>query len=107
MTTHTNVKSWNELWEEMKSGPSGGQATSKIGKRLDGTIDSGFIKILTEQDNSERRQRFYREAAILESLSIDGIPKLIETNARNFGDKSYDLYIVSAYIPGKTLQGDE
>jgi serine/threonine-protein kinase len=73
-TVHSDARSWDDLWEQMASGPSGGQATSKVGRRRDGTVERGFIKILTKQDETERRQRFYREAAALESLDIEGIP---------------------------------
>jgi serine/threonine-protein kinase len=88
----------------MASGPSGGQATSKVGRRRDGTVERGFIKILTKQDETERRQRFYREAAALESLDIEGIPRLIETNARHYEDPAFKLYAVSTYVSGKTMR---
>jgi serine/threonine-protein kinase len=103
-TVHTDARSWDELWQEVASGPSGGQATSKIGRRRDGTIARAFIKILTKQEETERRQRFYREAAALESLNINGVPQLIETNARHYEDSTYKLYAVSTYVPGKTLR---
>lgn len=103
-TVHSGAQSWDELWEEVGSGPSGGQATSKVGHRRDGTVERGFIKILTKQHETERRQRFYREAAALESLDIEGVPKLIETNARHYEDPAFKLYAVSTYVPGKTLR---
>lgn len=103
-TNHSNARSWDELWEEVASGPSGGQATSKVGRRSDGMVERGFIKILTKQNEIERRQRFYREAAALESLDIEGVPRLIETNARHYGDTTFKLYAVSTYVPGKTMR---
>lgn len=103
-TVHSDAQSWDELWEELDSGPSGGQATSKVGRRRDGTVQRGFIKILTKQNETERRQRFYREAAALESLDIEGVPQLIETNARHYDDPAFMLYAVSTYVPGKTLR---
>jgi len=103
-TVHSDARSWDELWEEVASGPSGGQATSKVGCRRDGTVERGFIKILTKQDETERRQRFYREAAALESLDIEGVPRLIETNARHYEERAFKLYAVSTYVPGKTLR---
>ena len=102
---HSDARSWDELWEEMSRGPPGGQATSKVGRRRDGTLERGFIKILTKQDETERRKRFYREAAALESLNIEGVPRLIETNARHYEDRAFKLYAVSTYVPGKTLRG--
>ncbi|MDF2617372.1 MAG: protein kinase [Xanthobacteraceae bacterium] len=101
---HSDARSWDELWEALSTGPSGGQASSKIGRRRNTTVEPGFIKILTQQTQTERRQRFYREAATLESLEIEGVPRLIETNARHYKDRAYQLYAVSTYIPGKTLR---
>ncbi len=101
---HSDARSWDEFWDEVASGPSGGQATSKVGRRRDGSVERGFIKILTKQSETERRQRFYREAAALESLNIEGVPRLIETNARHYDEPSYKLYAVSTYVPGKTLR---
>jgi hypothetical protein len=64
MTVHSDARSWDDLWEVVKAGPSGGQATSRIARRRDGSVELGFVKILTRQDDTERRARFYREAAI-------------------------------------------
>ena len=104
VTVHSDARSWDELWEEVASGPSDGQVTSKVGCRRDGTMQRGFIKILTKQDETERRQRFYREAAALESLDIEGVPRLIETNARHYENRAFKLYAVSTYVRGKTLR---
>ena len=101
MTVHSDARSWDDLWEMVKAGPLGGQATSKIARRRDGGVELGFVKILTKQDDTERRARFYREAAILESLAIEGVPKLIETNARHDGDRSFNLYAVSYSYPAR------
>lgn len=104
MTVHSDARSWDDLWEAVKAGPSGGQATSKIARRRDGSVELGFVKILTRQEDTERRARFYREAAILESLAIEGVPKLIETNARHYEDRAFNLYAVSILVLGSTLR---
>jgi serine/threonine-protein kinase len=104
MTVHTDASSWDDLWEAVGTGPSGGQATSKIARRRDASVELGFVKILTRQDDTERRARFYREAAILESLAIEGVPKLIETNARHYEDRAFNLYAVSTLVVGTTLR---
>jgi eukaryotic-like serine/threonine-protein kinase len=67
-------------------------------------VERGFIKILTRQDETERRRRFYREAAALESLEVEGVPRLIETNARHYEDRAFKLYAVPTYVKGKTLR---
>lgn len=71
---HVDARSWRDNWEEIGSLPSGGQGTSKIGRRRDGTVDRAFIKILNRQNVAERRARLYREAVSLETLVALGIP---------------------------------
>lgn len=36
------------------------------------------------------------------SLDIEGVPQLIETNARHYKNHAFKLYAVSTYVPGKT-----
>lgn len=100
---HVDARSWRDNWEEIGSLPSGGQGTSKIGRRRDGTVDRAFIKILNRQNVAERRARLYREAVSLETLVALGIPRLLETNARWYDDKDYHLYVVTEYVEGKNL----
>jgi serine/threonine-protein kinase len=40
----------------------------------------------------------------LESLAIEGVPKLIETNARHYEDRAFNLYAVSTLVVGTTLR---
>ena len=53
MTVHSDARSWDDLWEMVKAGPSGGQATSNIARRRDGGVELGFVKMLTKQDDTE------------------------------------------------------
>jgi hypothetical protein len=48
-TVHTDAKSWDELWDGV-AGPASGQATSKIGRRRDGSVERAFLKILSKQN---------------------------------------------------------
>jgi serine/threonine protein kinase len=60
-----------------------------------------------QDPHEERRDRApstIREAAALESLDIDGVPRLIETNARHYENRAFKLYAVSTYVSGKTLR---
>jgi eukaryotic-like serine/threonine-protein kinase len=101
---HSDAKSWDENWEELRRGPDGGQASSKVGRRRDGSVPQGFIKILNKQKERERRVRLYTEAASLETLAIPGVPRLLETNARHYDDHSYSLFLVTEFIVGATLR---
>lgn len=101
---HVSAQSWQENWNEISVGPSGGQASSKTVRRHDRSIDRAFLKILNRQNDAERRARLYREVASLETLHADGIPRLIETNARHYEDKTFRLYLVTDFIDGATLR---
>jgi serine/threonine protein kinase len=101
---HSDAHSWKDNWDSIRELPSGGQASSKVAKRRDGTIERAFLKILNKQKDSERRARLYREVASLETLSVAGVPRLLETNARHYEDYTYLLYFVTEYIDGNNLR---
>ncbi len=62
------------------------------------------MKILLRQQDINRRARMYREVAAYRTLSHHRIPELIDTNAEAFGDMAHELYLVTAYVPGPTLE---
>jgi eukaryotic-like serine/threonine-protein kinase len=103
-TLHVEAKSWSENWEQLAVGPSGGQSSSKIVRRKDKSIERAFLKILNKQNDAERRARMYREVASLETLDVAGVPRLIETNARNYERSDFYLYLVADFIEGKNLR---
>ena len=102
---HSNDISWSKKWQEVEGHVvvSGAQASSKVViERADG-VEKRFLKILNRQENAERRYRLYSEAVSLEQLTLSSVPKILETNARNYADKNFKLYIITEYIDGKTL----
>lgn len=103
-TKHSDAKSWREDWDEIAQGPSGGQADSYTAKRRDGTVGCAFIKVLKEQTSSERRARLFREASSLETLKVDFVPVLLETNARHYKDLDFELFIASEFVEGANLR---
>lgn len=46
----------------------------------------------------------YREVASLETLRLDGVPRLVETNARHYEDTDFRLYLVTEFVEGPTLR---
>jgi serine/threonine protein kinase len=104
---HVDAQVWQDNWEELSVGPSGGQASSKIVRHKDKLIDRAFLKILNRQNDEERRARLYREVASLETLDVDGVPRLRETNARHYEDKKFRLYLVTDFVEGSNLREAE
>ncbi len=95
-------KPWTVEWLEIENLGAGGQGSAKLVRRASASESPPYaLKVLTRQNDPERRGRMYREVAALRTLNHDGIPKLIETNADLFADQSVGLYLVSEYIPGQ------
>ncbi len=63
------------------AGPSGGQASSKIARPSRCSVELGFVKILTRQDDTERRARFFARRPFWRALPSKAFTMLIETNA--------------------------
>ena len=97
-------KSWKDSWVSLEDLKGGGQGTvKKVRHKVTGKI--GFLKILKKQNDAERRARFYREATAYDSSKHPNIPILIESNAHNYLDYEYKVYIVTEFISGITLSG--
>jgi eukaryotic-like serine/threonine-protein kinase len=94
--------SWNVAWKALKELTSGGQASAKLAECLEGGQQS-FLKVLNRQRNTERRARFFREAATYASFDRSDVPRLIESNAQHFGEEKFSLYIALEHIDGCTL----
>jgi eukaryotic-like serine/threonine-protein kinase len=99
-----SVKRWDENWVTVSNGEGGGQGDVKVVIRKDGReADERFLKILRKQSDASRRQRMHREVAAYQTLQHRSIPKLIETNAYNFDDQDFKLYLVTEVVTGSTL----
>jgi serine/threonine protein kinase len=64
-----------------------------------------FLKQLKDNNIAERRRRFYLETKAYQTVKIDGIPYIIDTNAdiKDIDNKDIPLYYVAEYIDGKRL----
>lgn len=61
-----------------------------------------FLKQL-KNNTSERRWRFFRETVIFQSLNIEWIPKIIETNTDSLANTDVPLFYIAEYIEGNQL----
>ncbi|GLK61023.1 hypothetical protein GCM10017624_31860 [Azotobacter vinelandii] len=90
-------------WEKLEELDGGGQGEAyRARRKSDGKI--GFLKIIKSKNVAERRARFFREATAYDSFGVDGIPKLIESNAHRHADGTVAPFIVTEFIAGTTLR---
>jgi serine/threonine-protein kinase len=97
--------SFEERWDTLKGAGEGGQGVGyKVIRKSDQKI--AFIKVIQEKSrkNSERRERFYREALAYRSLAGLEVPSLIETNTDRHKDKNITLYIATEFIEGDNMR---
>jgi serine/threonine protein kinase len=97
---------WEDNWESTSEHNIGGgqgdcfiiksKSAEHAGKRF-------FLKVLQKLEDTERRRRFYIETKIYQSVSINNIPTVLETNADKYLDKKQSLYYVSNLIEGCSL----
>ena len=96
-------QTWKTRWEKIEELKGGGQGEAyRARRRSDGKI--GFLKIIKSKNVAERRARFFREATAYDSFGVDGIPRLIESNAHRHADDSVAPFIVTEFIEGATLR---
>lgn len=62
-----------------------------------------FRKTMKPSEDSERRRRFFTEATLFRSVRIDGVPRIVDTNADYHEDKTVSLYYVAQHIEGTRL----
>lgn len=98
-----SMTNWNKKWVILTSNLGGGQSECFIVHSVDNKDKPYFLKQLKDQDDSERRSRFFVETTIYKSVQIEGIPKIIETNSELFKEKGIPLYYVSDFIEGIRL----
>ena len=97
------TQTWKTRWEKIEELDGGGQGEAyRARRRSDGKIQ--FLKIIKSKNVAERRARFFREATAYDSFGVDGIPRLIESNAHRHADDSVAPFIVTEFIVGTTLR---
>lgn len=107
MSKKKKPQPWDEKWKKPENSliGSGGQGqTYKVEPKTNEFPSSQYVlKILTKEQDPERRARMYREVAVLKTLKHKGIPKLIDSNVDEF-ESEVKLYMVTEFIEGMTLE---
>lgn len=98
-----NTPSWKDRWDILDKLVGGGQGDAyKACRRTDGRI--GFLKTIKSRKDPERRARFFREATAYDSFGVEGVPRLIESNAHHHANLEFSPFIVTEFIEGDTLR---
>src|SRR5688500_5071460 len=98
------AKEWENEWiKGVRLGKGGQGLTYRAQRKIDHSDDYA-LKLLKEQKIDSRRERMFLEVSTLQILNNIGISKFIDYNASDYKDKAKDLYIVTEFIPGQTLQ---
>jgi eukaryotic-like serine/threonine-protein kinase len=99
-----SARNWKERWHSEGELEGGGQGAARIVSLRGGcSHTSYFLKILKHQNDLERRRRMYREVAAYQTLQHPRIPKFVESNAAEYADLSFKLYMVTELVSGVTL----
>jgi serine/threonine-protein kinase len=107
MTIANKIKKpWDVDWQIVSELGGGGHGATFVVKRRDGSDDNEYVlKVLRRQDDSERRQRMYREVNALRQVELTAaVPKFIESNTDRYADLDVPLYFVAEYVNGQTLE---
>ena len=97
------IKSWETRWNRGDRIGKGGQGVTYFASDKN-TGETFAIKFLKEQKELERRERMFIEVSALKILNHTSIPRLIDSNEENFKDEQYELFLVSEFVPGPTLE---
>jgi serine/threonine-protein kinase len=106
LATQRPAQKWKERWSSTADLEGGGQGEVKLVVRSDGSDHTTyFLKVLKQQNDPDRRRRMYREVAAYQTLEHPRIPKLVESNAAEYADLGFKLYMVTERVSGVTLSG--
>ena len=97
-------KPWDGNWQKLRQLPGGAQGETWVVKRRGDADEEYVLKVLRKQEDTERRQRMYREVHALRLLQHPSIPRVIESNTDQYVDTEVPLYFVANYIQGQTLE---
>jgi eukaryotic-like serine/threonine-protein kinase len=94
---------FRDRWSILNNLEGGGQGKAFHAQRKDdGRV--AFLKTIKAKTDRERRARFFREAMAYDTFKINGIPRLIESNAHFHNELAYEPYIATTFVTGPTLR---
>ena len=99
----TSQRRWRDRWAVVERLQGGGQGNAwRVCRK--GDDRDGFLKAIRAKRDPERRARFSREANTYATVTVRGIPRLIESNAHLWKDAAVEPYMVTEFIEGPTLR---
>ncbi len=96
---------WDNDWRGhgLRLGKGGQGEAHKVVSRSDST-KIGVLKRLKDSSNTRERQRLYRESEILKRFSLrSDLPNLLDSNCELYTKEGEQLYFVTRFIGGVTL----
>lgn len=93
-----------ERWQRGDAVGGGGQATVYKATEIDNPTEILALKYLKKQDDIERRKRMFNEVNNVKLLQNDHLISIIDTNCNLYESENVDLYYVTSYIEGCTLE---
>jgi serine/threonine protein kinase len=97
-----DYKTLTPVWTTHEYLGQGGQGvTRRVQHTEKDTI--GCLKVLSKQNDAERRLRFFREATAYDTCQHPLIPRLLASNAHNHADLDQKLFLITEFISGPTL----
>ena len=93
-----------ERWQRGDAVGGGGQATVYKATEIDNPTEIFALKYLKKQDDIERRKRMFNEVNNVKLLQNDHLISIIDTNCNLYESENVDLYYVTSYIGGCTLE---
>ncbi len=94
---------WRDRWSKVVNLGGGGQGSTYRVTRTSGDREA-CIKVIKSNKDTERRMRFFREAAAYDTVRASGVPRLIESNAHLHERIEIEPYIATEFIGGTTLR---
>jgi serine/threonine protein kinase len=93
---------WSDKWKVESKLSRGGQGTTWLATLQ---ADSTRQAVLNNQKSEQARARMRREAVALDTLAKSGVkvPAVVDGNTEAYADPAVPLYLVTEFIPGKTL----
>lgn len=93
-----------EKWQTIGTIGGGGQATVYKVTNIEDSTDFFALKYLKSQKDMERRKRMFNEVSNVKLLDNAHLVSIIDTNCDLYETKDIDLYYVTSYIEGCTLE---
>jgi len=99
-------KKWADRWERGEKLSRGGQGQTYLAHPIDNPAEKVVLKIPHNRKDPQSRARLAREVLSLQELDASGaaVPAVRDTNSELWNSSTAELYIVTDFIEGDTLE---